>query len=312
MSYRRGMLPDATTQPDLAALALFASVVELGSLGQAAAARGIAQPSASERIRRLERELGVALLVRSPRGSVPTPDGALVAAWAAPVLAAGTLFDRSVASLRDRDAGRLRVAASQTTAEYLLPAVLGRLTAAAAPELMVGNSTWVIEAVRDRRAGIGFIESPTLPRALRSSTVAHDEVIVVVAPSHRWAKRRKPTPLAELVATPLVMRERGSGTRDAFERAVGLAGFEPHPPRIELGSNAALRAALIGGMGPGVISRLAVEPELRTGALRVVTIDALVVRRPLRAVWLADDRLAPAAAELLAAFDQQPISPGVR
>ena len=133
--------------PDLDSLALLVAVAERGSLGKAAADRGISQPSASARIEALERRLGVQLLVRSTRGSELTTAGQLVVGWAGPVLSAAEELSRGVAALRRQRSAELTVAASLSIAEYLMPEWLVRLHAeqpGIAVRLRVANSTEVI------------------------------------------------------------------------------------------------------------------------------------------------------------------------
>ncbi|MFT4224778.1 LysR substrate-binding domain-containing protein, partial [Micropruina sp.] len=89
--------------------------------------------------------------------------------------------------------------------------------------------------------------------------------------------------LAELMETPLVVREPGSGTRIALERALG--GRPTATPALELASNAAVRVAVIAGAAPAVLSEHAVQAAVSAGELRAVMVDGLVVERPLRAVW---------------------------
>ncbi|MCZ9345657.1 LysR family transcriptional regulator, partial [Streptomyces sp. TRM76130] len=104
--------------PDLGALELLLAVARLGSLGGAARELGISQPAASSRVRSMERQLGVALVDRSPRGSRLTDAGALVTDWARRIVEAAEAFDAGAQALRDRRDSRLRVAASMTIAEY--------------------------------------------------------------------------------------------------------------------------------------------------------------------------------------------------
>jgi DNA-binding transcriptional LysR family regulator len=289
--------------PDLASLSVFVSVVELGSLSRAAAAHGVSQPSASERIRNLERKLGVPLLARSPRGSLPTPEGVLVAEWSAAVLAAADQLRAGVASLAKPSGGHLTVAASYTIAEHLLPRWLGVLHAKhpnVAVALDVVNSSVVLERVRDGAADVGFIESPGSTGGLAGRVVGSDELVVVVPAEHPWVKRRTPISPAELVATPLVLRESGSGTRDSLLVALSALDLGPPAAALELGSTASVKAAVVAGSGPAVLSRVAVEAEVRSGRLSVVPVDGLDLQRTLRAVWRRGGRLAAAAATLVA------------
>jgi DNA-binding transcriptional LysR family regulator len=295
--------PLSPTFPDLAALSLFVSVVELGSVSRAAELHGVSQPSASERLRNLERRLGVQLLVRSPTGSAPTPEGALVVEWSTAVLAAADELRVGVASLRSPARGQLAVAASYTIAEHLLPGWLGVLHAQhpdVAVALEVVNSSGVLDRVRAGAADVGFIESPGPTSGLASRTVGHDELVVVVAPDHPWAPRRSPVPATELAETPLVLREPGSGTRDALVVALAAVGLGPPVAAFELGSTASVKMAVAAGSGPAVLSRVAVEAEVRSGRLQVVPVASLDLHRVLRAVWGRGGRLAAAAATLVA------------
>ncbi len=208
---------------DLTGFDLLLSVARLGSLGRAAAEHGISQPAASARIRHLEGQLSLALIDRSPRGSTLTPAGALVADWAQAVADAAAALDAGVTALRRERESRLRVAASMTVAEYLLPAWLTALRAAgsgAAVALSAVNSAEVAEAVRTGAADICFVEAPGVPDGLRAGPVGQDTLTVVVAPSHPWVRRRSGVPPAELAATALVSRESGSGTRGFLEQAL--------------------------------------------------------------------------------------------
>src|ERR1700757_4517501 len=135
---------------DLVPFDLLLSVARLGSLGLAAAEHGISQPAASTRIRRLERQLGLPLIERSPRGSRLTPSGELVAGGAQAAIDAAAALDAGVTSLRERSNAVLRVAASMTVAEYLLPGWLTALRARdpdTAVALTAGNSAEVAAAV---------------------------------------------------------------------------------------------------------------------------------------------------------------------
>lgn len=136
--------------PDLPALDLLLSVIELGSLGRAAKAHGISQPSASSRIRYLEKLVGLPVLERSTLGSRPTPAGALIAEWAGPVVEAARQLGAGIDTLREQRDSRLHVAASQTVAEYLFPKWLVALRTSAPGTTLTlepGNSAAVALAV---------------------------------------------------------------------------------------------------------------------------------------------------------------------
>ncbi|MFF2509971.1 LysR family transcriptional regulator [Streptomyces sp. NPDC058086] len=284
--------------PDLGALELLLAVARLGSLGRAARELGITQPAASSRIRSMERQLGVALVDRSPRGSRLTDAGALVTDWARRVVEAAEAFDAGAQALRDRRDSRLRVAASMTIAEYLLPGWLLALRAQrpdTAVSLLAGNSTAVAERLLAGEADLGFVEGLSVPPSLDSTVIAHDRLIVVTAPGHPWARRRAPLAGAELAATPLILREEGSGTRQVLDAALGGLAR----PLIELSSTTAVKAAAVSGAGPAVLSELALGEELSAHRLVSIPLSDIQLRRALRAVWPTGHRPTGPARELL-------------
>lgn len=287
--------------PDLDSLRLLVLVGDLGSIGAAAGAAGISQPSASKRIRLLEHSLGVALLDRDRQGSRLTDHGRTITDWARAVVGAAHTLVVGARALRSDARSRLATAASQTVAEYLFPhwlATLSHRDRQLSVSLRVLNSAGVIELVRDHAVELGFIESPGVPRDLASRVVAVDRLVVVVGPSHPWARRRRALVMTDLASALLVVREGGSGTRATLERAIG-----PLPEgHLELDSNAAVKIVVAGGRGAAVLSTLAVAGELADGRLVEVPVDAdaLDLRRQLRAVWPRGQRLIGAAAEFLA------------
>ncbi|MGW7206834.1 LysR family transcriptional regulator [Streptomyces sp. NPDC054837] len=291
-----GML--AHRVPDLGALELLLAVARLGSLGAAARETGITQPAASSRIRSMERQLGVALVDRSPRGSRLTDAGALVTDWARRIVEAAEAFDVGAQALRDRRDSRLRVAASMTIAEYLLPGWLLALRAQrpdTAVSLLAGNSAAVAARLLSDEADLGFVEGLNVPTGLDSVVIAHDHLIVVTAPAHPWARRRRPLAADELAVTPLILREKGSGTRQVLDAALGGLAR----PLIELSSTTAVKAAVVSGAGPAVLSELAVGEELAMRRLVRVPVEGVSLARDLRAVWPTGHRPVGPARELL-------------
>lgn len=288
--------------PDLAALDLLVTVGELGSISAAAAAHHVTQPAASMRLRSLERVLGVRLLDRARTGSRLTPAGEATVEWASAVLEEVRALLAGTAALRSADRSQLRLAASMTVAEYLVPLWLNRL-AVELPDIGVslemGNTTQVSELVGDGHAELGFVEGVQPRRRLRSRRVGSDELVVVVGADHPWTRRHRAVTAKELAATPMVLREPGSGTRDVLARALAEHGLEPRA-LMELGSTTAIKAAATSGFAPAVLSVLAVSGELRAGRLVAVPCAGLDLSREIRAVWLAGRVLSPTAERLVA------------
>jgi DNA-binding transcriptional LysR family regulator len=297
-------MPLPSRVSDLTGFDLLLSVARMGSIGRAAAEHGISQPAASARVRLLEGQLGLALIERSPRGSRLTPVGALVAGWAQAALDAAAALDAGLTALgRERDS-RLRIAASMTVAEYLLPVWLTALRGVdpgAVVALSAVNSAEVAQAVLADAADIGFIEGPQIPDGLHAEPVGRDTLTLVVGPAHPWTRRRHGVPASELARTPLVSREAGSGTRLFFEEALrAQADLERVPPAAELSSTTAIKAAVAAEAGPAVLSSLAVAAELSAGTLRAIPVTGVDLTRTLRAVWAEGRRLTGPALDLYA------------
>ncbi|MBW0118938.1 MULTISPECIES: LysR family transcriptional regulator [Pseudonocardia] len=288
--------------PDIGALDLLLSVARLGSLGRAAQAHGISQPAAGSRIRHLEGLLGLSLIDRSALGSALTADGAAVVGWARDVVDAAVALDGGVESLRSGHTRQLQVAASLTVAEYLVPSWLTGLRARrpdAVVSVRVVNSAQVAEQVLTGGVGVGFVEGPSTPAGLESCPVGHDRLVLVVAREHPWTRCGRPVEVAELAGTPLVQREPGSGTRETTELLLhGLPDVAA--PSVELSSTTAIKAAVAAGVGPAVLSSLAVAEELRHGQLVAVPVIGAALDRTLRAVWATGRTLGPESRDVLA------------
>jgi DNA-binding transcriptional LysR family regulator len=286
--------------PDLSALGLLVAVADHGGLSAGARAVGMAQPNASRSMARLERHLGLSLLVRSTTGTTLTPAGLLVVDWSRQVLEAATSLTSGAAALRGSGTDTITVSASQTVAEHLLPVWLSKLRSQqgdTSVKVLVHNTTEVVDDVLHGRCAVGFVEGPRAPRGVHHLVVSHDELVLVVAPGHPWARRRTPVTAGELGATALITREKGSGTRVTLDDALGKVG--PISPALELPSNAAVRVSVVSGSSPAVLSRLAVENALTTGKLCEVALSGLDLRRSLRAIWSGPRRLTGPAADLV-------------
>ncbi|WP_024795339.1 LysR family transcriptional regulator [Tomitella biformata] len=292
--------PKTTDWPDLAVLELLVGIDEHSSLGAAARRVGMAQPNASRRVKDLERRLGLPLLERSARGSRLTPQGTVIAHWAREVLADAARLLDAAAALHLERTSELEIGASMTVAEHLVPAWLGEFRAAhhdVQIQLRVENSREVIERVLSGEHDVGFVESPTVPTSVHSIPVGQDRLTVVVHPTHPWARLRRPLSVAELAATPLVVREAGSGTRTTLD--VALHEYERPAPLLQLGSSAAVRTSVLAGVGPAVLSTLATAHWITTGELHEVQVERLDLRRTLRAVWRGPQQLEGPAGELV-------------
>jgi DNA-binding transcriptional LysR family regulator len=290
--------------PELDVLELLLAIDRTGSFARAGAERGISQSAVSLRMKSVEARMGVRLIERGPMGSRLTVAGALVADWAREVLIAADKLDAGISALREQRDSHLRLAASLTVAEHLLPTWLSQLQVvrrATAVSLTAVNSAAVAELVLTGQVELGFVEGPRVPPGLTSRRVGVDELVLVCAPGSSLARRaRRPLSVAEVAALALVERETGSGTRAAFDAALAGAARHRASPVLEVSSTSGLHAAVLAGVGPAVMSSLTVADDIAAGRLVALTVDGLTLRRQLRVIWRRGATIRGAGRELLA------------
>ncbi|MGH1504350.1 MAG: LysR family transcriptional regulator [Acidimicrobiales bacterium] len=270
---------------DVTSLTVFLSVVELGSVSKAAARHGMSQPSATARLAKLETSLGVTLLERTPTGSRPTAEGRQVAALAGEVVAASQHLVDGARELRSAGRPVLTVAATSTIATRRLPAwVAGADLGDVELRLVEADTRSIAGLVRDGEATVGLMAGPNAPVGLRSELVAAEPLVVVVAPGHPWAGRRRPIRATDVATTSLLLRNRGSGTHDVIEEALRPHGFVPTAGHRSFASNAGIRLAIVNSDGVGIIPEVSAADDLDAGRLVAVPVD-LALDQPIRVVW---------------------------
>jgi DNA-binding transcriptional LysR family regulator len=255
-------------------LRIFVAVAEHEHVTRAASALNLAQSAASHAIASLEARHDIRLFDRVGRRIELTEAGRAFLPEARAILAEVERAERMLGEFGTLERGTLIVHASQTIASYWLPRHLVAFRDAFPRieiRLVIANTAVVAEAVETGAAELGFVEDSIDNDRLVATTVARDQLLLVVGPEHRWAGRGSGQPL-DLMESVWVFRERGSGTRSAFERAVAALGLSPENLRIalELPSNEAVRAAVEAGLGAAAISATVAASSIEAGLLRHV------------------------------------------
>jgi LysR family transcriptional regulator, low CO2-responsive transcriptional regulator len=270
-------------------LAAFAAVARLGSVQAAADELRVTQPSVSAAVAGLSRGIGAPLLERDGRGVRLTACGRAFAEYAETALGLIEQGRLAAAEAAGSGAGRVRVIAVATAAEFLMPALLVAYRAAeprATVLLEVGNRRQVVEALRRRRADVGIGGRAPGPDLVGHRLADNDLVIVSSGP-------------ADLRNATWLLREQGSGTRATLEAYLDQHAVVPRE-LLTLGSNGAIRQALVLGLGVTLISRHAVVEELRSGALRVLDAPGTPLHRPFHVLVPRNPAPRPAAVRLAA------------
>jgi len=268
---------------DLRQLEIFVKVAEFGSFSKAAEALYLTQPTVSEHIRTLEDEVGVRLLDRLGRGAAITRAGQLLLSYAQRMLALSREARQAMDGFQGRMSGELLIGASTIPGEYVLPAMIGRFKEKypdISITLLIGDSQTAVDWVAEGRAELGVVGARLSHRGVEYKELMPDEVVVVVPGTHPW-HGRKQIALEELRSEPLLIRERGSGTRAALEGALAEAGMDLGSFRIvgEMGSTQAIKQAVKAGVGVSLVSKRAVEEECKSGLLWCLRVKDLKVTR---------------------------------
>jgi DNA-binding transcriptional LysR family regulator len=263
-------------------LRVFREVARQVSFRRAAEVLYITQPAVTQQIKALEEELGARIFDRSGGKVRLTAAGEILLRRAAEAEAALSRAIEEIGSLEGEVRGALRVAASTTIAQYVLPRLLAEFTLqhpGAKLELESANTQRVVEAVAQGEAPIGLIEGPAHRQELAVERWLEDELVLVVPAGHEWANEE--IALSALRSAALLVRERGSGTREVLEQALKRAGAPISKLQVamELGSTETLLACVEAGLGVGFASRFALERQRSLGTLATVKVKGLRVVR---------------------------------
>jgi LysR family transcriptional regulator, low CO2-responsive transcriptional regulator len=298
---------------ELPHLATFAAVAERRGFTAAAAELGITQAAVSQRIAALESELRVSLFDRRAGRIALTEAGQRLYRYARQILDLHGQARAEIGGFRPTVSGDLPIAASSVPGECFLPALLSAFHEkypGVHVQATVSDSAAVMQDVTKGRATLGLVGQEADKPDLECRPIGGDTLVLVVAPGHRFAARKR-IPLKALAGEPLIVRELGSGSRCALEKGLersgtSLAGLNV---TLELGSNAAIKDAVKRGLGIAFLSRLSVRRELVADELRAVTVGGLSLDRRFYVVHQRRRPLSPAASVFLHFLASHPIGP---
>ncbi|HXZ44448.1 MAG TPA: selenium metabolism-associated LysR family transcriptional regulator [archaeon] len=262
---------------DLRALEVFCKIIELRSFSRAAEAVLLTQPTVSGHIKALETEVGLRLLDRSAKTVTPTRAGEILYGYARRIL---TLREEARQAINEHKGGlkgHLALGASNIPGAYILPPVVAafkREHPDVTISLHISGSRDIARRVTDGTCEVGMVGARFEGGRLHYEPFAEDELVLVVPSAHPWAGRSTVRP-SDLATQPFILRERGSGTRKTMEEALSAHDVDPAGLRVvlEVSGNEAVRQALKAGVGISILSRRAVEDEIRhkmLAALRIL------------------------------------------
>jgi DNA-binding transcriptional LysR family regulator len=263
-------------------LQAFQAVAKHRSFTKAADALCMTQPAVTFQIRQLEEHFNTRLFDRANGKIALTPTGLLALDYVERILALSAEMEAKVKEITGQEVGPLMIGASTTIAEFLLPRIVGEFKSkhpGIVPQLIVANSEAVQARVAERSLDLGFIEGDSRLRTLATDVCCEDELKVIVAPSHPFA-RQTSLALDALSEHPYISRELGSGTREVIDHHLAKAGLSPDSLQIimEASSPEALKGLVATGLGFAIMSRATAEKEVRLGDLVQIPLDPPLIR----------------------------------
>lgn len=286
--------------PNLHQLRIFETVARLGNFSRAARELSITQPAVSVQVQELERAFGTTLLQRLGRKIVPTEAGDLVLRYAREIFALVDALNVGIAELRGLQRGTVRLGASPSFVDYFLPPLVARFREeypAIAVRLTIAEPDEVVKQVLNGEVSLGLAAEPRPDPQLVAYPIGQDELVVIAPPGHRY-ERRRAIPVQALRGDPWIFREVGSEARLIVERIASQRGLAP-TPTFELSSTEAIKRAVIAGLGIALVPYISISYELAAGAVCILDVPDLTIKRQLAIVHHRMHRLSKAESTLL-------------
>ncbi|MCG7381565.1 LysR family transcriptional regulator [Paenibacillus sp. ACRRY] len=261
-------------------LKVYITVVEQRNFSRAAELLHLSQPGVSVHIRKLEKEFDVKLMHRSPKWVKLTEAGELLYVRAKEMVNLYESAKLDIARLHDNVSGSLQIGASFTIGEYVLPRLFSSFAKQypeVAMEVFIGNSSQVVEAIRDNHMDFGLIEEDIEVQDLTVTPFMKDELIIVAAEGYPLNASVN-ADLEQLQDQVWILREMGSGTRSSSDRFLAQTGLRVNRSYV-FNSSQGVKEAVFSGLGIAMLSRWVVKRELSAGMLKEITIPDIHLER---------------------------------
>ena len=260
-------------------LQVFEAIVRLGSFTRAAEELFLTQPTVSMQIKKLADSIGLPLFEHVGRNVRPTESGLELYQACRKIFETLANLEMKIADLKGIKRGRLRLGVI-TTAKYFAPELLGefcRLHPGIEVALKVSNRDRIIERINANEDDLYIMGQAPNQFEVEAFPIAPNP-LAVVAPRDHQLVGKKNIPLARIAEEPFILREPGSGVRDATLKAFDELGLRPKV-RMELGSNEAIKHAIVGGLGISVQSLHTLTLEGPDGPVAILDVKGFPIMR---------------------------------
>jgi DNA-binding transcriptional LysR family regulator len=298
-------------------LQVFATVARHMSFSIAAEELMMSQPAVSQQVRALEHELDAKLFEWTGQRLYLTEAGEAIRGHVDAILNRSVDLEQTLAEFRGPSRGRLALGANTTGGMYVLPAI-ARAFRDQYPDaeltLQIESTNRIVDRVMQNFIDIAVVTGPLVDERLTITDLYEDELFLIASPRHQFADRDSVT-TEDLAAARWVFYSPDSRTRALVQRAFEELGLKL-TPAMQLTTTEAVKKAVEANLGVAMVSRFAVERELKLGELIRVPVQNLEIERPIHALYRKDKRLSPTATRFFefaadfasAAVDDGPIS----
>lgn len=261
-------------------LQVFVTVAEKKNFSRTAEELHMTQPAVSQYIRTFEQNLGTRLLERTNKYVRLNKAGEIVYHHAKEILGLYTNMQHLVDDLVNKANGPLSIGASYTFGEYVLPRIIARLLETypdIQPEVTIGNTSEIADLVATHQLDVGIVEGHFKDQHLMVEEFAEDYMVVVAPANHPLTTKEKVN-IHDLEHETWIVREQGSGTREATEKM--FHRFELAPGKLmNFGSTQPIKEAVEAGLGVSLLSQWAIQKELNHGVLKIIPLKGLPFTR---------------------------------
>lgn len=274
---------------DLWQLSVFCKVIELKSFSRAGQRVHLSQPTVSSHIKDLEAHFGCRLVDRLAREAVPTKAGELLYGHARRLIRMREETEAAMAAFSGQIKGRLEIGASTIPGGYILPQMVGAFCRKF-PDVRIsmfnGDTATIIREILSGNLELGVVGAKSADRRIVQEKLADDMMKLAVPAAHPWADRKRIN-LKMLMNEPFIIREPGSGTLKSIRKSLARKNqyLDDFNIVAEMGSTEAVRQAVKHGVGVSILSEIAVSEYIETGAIRVMDVAGLNLRRAFYLTW---------------------------
>lgn len=271
-------------------LKVFKKVAEKLSFTKAAEDLFITQPAVTKNIKNLEQELNIKLFVRKGNQIELTDAGKIAFNYAKVIENQYNLLNFEISTLNSKKKGEIKIGASTTIAQYILPKILAVFHSKFGDlkiKLLNGNTKQIEAALLNNEINFGIIEGLSKKKEIHYQKFKEDEIVLAVNNSHKLAKR-KSLNLDEVMKLPLIIREEGSGTREVIEHSLKQKGvkLKDFTIELELGSTEAMKNYILNSNGFALLSINSILPELKRNELTIIDIENFEIKRDFNFIFL--------------------------